>query len=136
MLVSDAARPSATELAAVQTLPGEIDQRVIGLFDPPAFDVVVHPDGSGDVIAVVGEIDPATAPQLHAALHRLLADGRTEVIVDLSAVTFMDCSVLTFLVTAHEATSAVGGSLRTTGNNPLLPRLLEASQMTGVLALT
>lgn len=114
----------------------EADGRVVHLFDPPEFSVLVHPDGNGDVIAVAGEIDLATAPQLHTALQRLLADGHTHLIVDLSAVTFMDCSVLTFLVTALEATSAAGGSLRTTGDNPLLARLLDASELSSVLPLT
>ena len=53
-------------------------------------------------VLVVGEVDLATAPQLHQLLGREPRDGPGIIVVDLSEVTFMDSSGLHALVVAHE----------------------------------
>ena len=100
---------------------------------PTQFDIVVRSDGERKVIAVAGEIDCSTAPALHGTLHRLLAEGHHDLGVDLSSVTFMDGSVLTFLLTARRAVRARGGSSTILGHNRLLTRLLQATGLTGEL---
>ena len=99
------------------------------------FTLAVQPRVDGDVIAVAGEIDLATAPRLHTALDQLLARGRTRVTVDLTAVTFLDCSALTFLLTAQQATAMTGGSLRVTGRSYHLSRMITALGMTDAFTL-
>jgi anti-sigma B factor antagonist len=54
---------------------------------------------------VHGELDIATAPRLREQIDRLRRRGRT-VIVDLSAVTFMDSTGLAMLMSAQEAGDA------------------------------
>jgi anti-sigma B factor antagonist len=46
------------------------------------------------VIAVTGEIDVATAPQLREALHGAIAQGQSTVVLDLLGVTFLDSTAL------------------------------------------
>ena len=53
-------------------------------------------------VAACGEIDLATKDRLHAALTPLLDDERT-LLLDLSQVTFIDCSGLRVLQTAYRA---------------------------------
>jgi len=57
--------------------------------------------GRASVIAVSGELDLATAPQLREALARALTDVDHEVIVDMSGVTFIDSTALRVLLDAQ-----------------------------------
>lgn len=52
------------------------------------------------MVALTGEFDLFTAPQVRARLEELTEEGPSEVIVDLSAVTFMDSSGLAVLLDA------------------------------------
>ncbi|MCM2419104.1 STAS domain-containing protein [Streptomyces sp. RKAG293] len=64
------------------------------------------------LITLSGDIDLDSAPLLNAALEQCLHDGSRTIDVDLSAVTFCDCTGLnTFLFFLQRAT-AVGGTLR------------------------
>jgi|1185.fasta_scaffold09086_1 anti-sigma B factor antagonist len=62
------------------------------------------------VIAVAGEIDMATAPQLAAALGRY---DECDVTVDLAEVEFLDSSGLSVLVHARKRLLQGGHTLRT-----------------------
>jgi anti-sigma B factor antagonist len=53
------------------------------------------------VIAVEGELDLATAPRLKGPLTDALKDGGREVVVDMSALTFIDSTALRVLVEAQ-----------------------------------
>jgi anti-sigma B factor antagonist len=63
------------------------------------------------VIAVAGEIDMATAPELADALRPY---GQCDVTVDLAAVEFLDSSGMTVLIHARKRLRQTGHSLRTT----------------------
>lgn len=102
---------------------------------PPPFGISIRSHGDRQVIVVAGEIDCATAPALQDALHRLLAEGHRNLAVDLDSVTFMDGSVLTFLLTARRDVGARGGSSTILGHNCLLTRLLRATGLTDVLPM-
>ena len=67
-------------------------------------------DGAWLVVAVAGEVDMATAPQLGDCL----TDHQdTDVIVDLSRVGFLDSSGITVLVHAYNKLHDNGHRLRT-----------------------
>ena len=55
----------------------------------------------GDVLFVRGELDFASVPQFDAAVRVLMSAPRTKVVVNLSAVTFIDSSGLGALLRAH-----------------------------------
>src|SRR4051794_24066020 len=78
------------------------------------------------VLAVVGEIDLATAPLLEGAL-RAYTD--CDVVVDLSAVTLLDAAGLTALIRTRTRLRQVGRSLRTTGERGAV---LAAMNVTGL----
>ena len=94
--------------------------------------VVVRPGKDHDVIAVAGEIDVATTPQLYGAVRGLLAQGRNQLVVDLEAVTFMDASALGFLVGAHREAAAWDGSFALLCHNAPCLRLMAITGLTGV----
>lgn len=79
------------------------------------------------VLHASGEMDLVAAPGLKAQL-RSQAQGSGDVVVDLSAVTFMDCSALSPLL---EARAWLGCRLWLQGPSPPVTRLLE---LTGLLA--
>ena len=64
------------------------------------------------LVWVTDEVDIATAPRLRRALERTAPEPGEQVIVDLSGVTFMDCSGLTPLL---EAEARLGGRLSLRG---------------------
>ncbi|MGI8623659.1 MAG: STAS domain-containing protein [Solirubrobacteraceae bacterium] len=63
---------------------------------------IVLDDSHGDVLLVVvrGEHDIYTAPALRDRLHEALGGGPAGVVVDLSAATFLDSSILGALLEA------------------------------------
>jgi anti-sigma B factor antagonist len=90
---------------------------------PEGLEISTTPAESGAVVvAVAGEVDYATGPQL---AERLLDLTEHDVVVDLSAVTFLDSSGIAALVRANEAISRTGHRLRTFGEQDNVLRVLE-----------
>jgi stage II sporulation protein AA (anti-sigma F factor antagonist) len=56
-------------------------------------------------------------------------------VIDLSAVTFLDSSGIRVLVHAYQALNEAGGSLRVRGATGVVRRALEIVGLDGVLAL-
>lgn len=79
---------------------------------PPArpFDVAVTAEAFGTLVAVTGEVDIATSPRLRAVLAER---PRTEglLVLDLTAVTFMDSSGLSVVLNLQRETTAAGERL-------------------------
>jgi anti-sigma B factor antagonist len=74
-------------------------------------DVSAREEGGRVVVAAIGEVDVFTAPQLDAELSRLTADGRTDLVVDLSRVDFLDSTGLSVLVKALKRVREADGRL-------------------------
>jgi anti-sigma B factor antagonist len=75
--------------------------------DPSGFSISVSDSDGRAVVAVRGELDLATAPELEqAVLERL--DAGQDVILDLRGLQFMDSSGLRVLVAAHARASDGG----------------------------
>ncbi|MFF8772489.1 STAS domain-containing protein [Kitasatospora sp. NPDC015120] len=76
------------------------------------------------MVRAFGEIDIATAPRLGRRLAAALGAHR-EVVLDLSEVTFMDCSGLRVLVQARNRADRYGGRLVLRGARGPVARLLR-----------
>ncbi|MEU0556754.1 STAS domain-containing protein [Dactylosporangium sp. NPDC006015] len=63
---------------------------------------VASPAGSPTVVAVTGELDVATSPELRQFLHARLDDGATALTVDLTGVGFLDSTTLSVFVGVHK----------------------------------
>ena len=90
-----------------------------------SLDIEVLTEGDVRVVAVGGEVDMATAPQLDAALATV--DG--DVVVDLAAVTFLDSSGIGVLVKAAQRSSAAGHVLRTRAERDNVWRTLQVTNL-------
>lgn len=74
-------------------------------------DISTHEQAGRVVVVAIGEVDVFTAPQLDHELSRLTADGRTDVVVDLSRVDFLDSTGLSVLVKTLKRIREVDGHL-------------------------
>jgi len=88
------------------------------LNDP--FSLTVEDDGQNVVVFLRGELDIATAPQLHECLTEY---ARRSITLDFSDVTFMDSSGVAALATARNRRSR----LLLRGVGPVQRRVLEAT---------
>jgi anti-sigma B factor antagonist len=88
--------------------------------------------GDRTVLAVGGEIDVHSAPELRGAVTEVVDGGVTALVVDLSAVQFLDSTGLGVLVEAHKALSETGGTLDVVCSSE---RLLKVFTITGLAQL-
>ncbi|WP_369239857.1 STAS domain-containing protein [Streptomyces sp. R21] len=77
------------------------------------------------LITLAGEIDLESAPLVRAALARCLSDGIRTVDVDLTPVTFCDCSGLNTFLYAAQQTAEAGGVLRLHHPPPTMGLILD-----------
>ena len=86
--------------------------RVTDDLAPPALLDLTIDAGPTTVIALSGELDPATAPTLEKAVAGLVADESvSHVVLDLSAVSFLDSSGLRALVSSRDQLAARGATM-------------------------
>ncbi|MGW2521652.1 STAS domain-containing protein [Streptomyces sp. NPDC001617] len=76
------------------------------------------------LITLAGEIDLESAPLVRAALERCLRDDVRTIDVDLTPVTFCDCSGLNAFLYAAQQITLAGGSLRLHHPPPTLTLIL------------
>ena len=88
-------------------------------------DVRVDP-GPLTTIALSGDLDPATAPNLEAAIARAAEDPSVErVVLDLGGLAFLDSSGLRVFVTARESLRSRGAELALRNPTTNVRRLLD-----------
>ena len=68
-------------------------------------------------LTLEGRINAVTAPDLKTKLKHLVEDGYVMLIVDLTAVSFIDSSGLAALVSGFKAARENGGSIKLSGLN-------------------
>jgi anti-sigma B factor antagonist len=64
------------------------------------------------VLRVAGEIDLVTGGQIRTEVHRMVAEGRRRVVLDLGAVRFCDSSGVGVLIAARRLLRSCSGELR------------------------
>lgn len=99
------------------------------------FQVEEREGSSPRVVAVSGEIDVATAPQLRECLHRVIARGESTIVIDLLGVTFLDSTALGVLVGALKRCRELGGELQLVVADPRILKIFEITGLTGVFTI-
>ncbi|HEX6887883.1 MAG TPA: STAS domain-containing protein [Candidatus Nanopelagicales bacterium] len=74
--------------------------------------VATRHEGDATVLAASGEVDVYSAPDLDQAIGEALATGHRHLVIDLSAVTFLDSTGLGVLVKGLKGARDAGGWLR------------------------
>lgn len=93
------------------------------------FRVDVRTEGRAAIIAVRGELDLATSPELEAQLRKVWDSGNEQLVIDLRELEFMDSTGLSIIVMAHQRLSDEGRQLSIVRGSQQVQRLLD---LTGV----
>jgi stage II sporulation protein AA (anti-sigma F factor antagonist) len=95
---------------------------------PLSIDVALPRDDAA-LVTVKGFLDVDTATELHHHLANQVHHGRRHLLLDLSAVPFMDSSGINIILKAYKETRQVEGSVRLIDPAPAVQRILD---LTGV----
>jgi len=87
------------------------------------------------LVAVDGELDLATAPELRDVLVALSEDGDKEVTLDLTGLEFIDSTGLSVLVMTFTRARAAGGSLVIRNPSQSVTRILEITGLVSVFTI-
>jgi anti-sigma B factor antagonist len=93
------------------------------------FQVDVRKDGTSAVVAVTGELDLASGPELEAELDQIAGPETQLLVVDLRQLDFMDSTGLSILVRAHQRLAGEGCEMGLVKGSQQVQRLLD---LTGV----
>lgn len=94
-----------------------------------------HVDARNGVakVAVEGELDLASAPQLGEVFQLISQNGVSGVLLDLQALTFIDSTGLRSVVLAHDEVRATGKGFAILGVSAQARRVFEISGMSSSL---
>lgn len=95
-------------------------------------DLVVTTDKQGArvVLSVSGELDAYTAPGLEDQIARLMTEGTSDIVLDLSQTEFLDSSGLRAILTAQRKLTEQHGKLTLRAPSEPVTRLLEITGLT------
>jgi anti-anti-sigma factor len=97
--------------------------------------VTVH-CGQRSVLRLHGELDVTNQDYLRRAIRSAMENRPETLIVDLSALGFVDCGSLAVLVWAHVCLAEQGHRLVLTGGQPMVRRLLSLTGLDAYLQLS
>ena len=91
--------------------------------------------GDRTVVAVGGEVDVYTAPVLDDSLSALISSGRVSLVVDLTAVDFLDSTGLGVLVKALKRAREHDGSLDVVATADRIRKVFRITGLDAVMPL-
>jgi anti-sigma B factor antagonist len=97
--------------------------------------VDTHERSGWTVIAVAGEVDVVAAPQLRSEIVRVVSEGSTDLVLDLSGVVFIDSFGLGVLVGAVKRVHSHDGRLRVVIGEARVMAVLELTGLDRILEL-
>jgi anti-sigma B factor antagonist len=97
--------------------------------DAVAVSLAVSAVGPRTVVAASGDLDLSTQAALRQALHELIEQGTTDIIVDLTGATFIDSTVLGVLIGAQNRLRPLGSALVLVSPHE---RILKIFRLTGL----
>jgi stage II sporulation protein AA (anti-sigma F factor antagonist) len=86
-------------------------------------------------VTLVGELDSGTAEHFARTVVELRTSGASQVVVDLSRVTFLDSSGINALVVSHDTAAAAGGSVIFAAPSEQTARLFDLLHLTDVVTV-
>jgi anti-sigma B factor antagonist len=105
---------------------------------PPEFSLTSEPiDADGGVVAVAvsGEIDLFTAPELKAAIADAVDGGSTRIVVDLTQTTFLDSTALGVLIGAVKRLRSSEGALSIVNTDATIAKTFEITGLDQIFTI-
>ena len=100
---------------------------------PPEFSCLASLDHGQAVVAVRGELDMSTAPELYRSLADVLDQHPRRVTLELGSLSFIDSTGLTLLVRTSKRLKEHEGALQLAHATPPVRRVLEIVGLDGLL---
>lgn len=91
----------------------------------PGLSVNARPEGRRHTLALAGELDLATAPELEAMTEQVCANGAGELVLDLRELAFIDSTGLHAILRARAHCKAHRCELFLTPGPPAVQRVFE-----------
>jgi len=96
----------------------------------PHFEIVAEQTSDGvDIVNVSGEIHLSTAPSFRERLDAVVAAGQGRLVLDLTAVEFIDSTGLSVLLNALRLINQRHGQMALVLKNPTVLRLFEITSL-------
>ena len=92
-------------------------------------------DGADYVVSLAGEVDLYTAPELKQELHRLIGEGSTRLVVDMTDTTFIDSTTLGVLLSVVKRVRPEGGAVVLICPDRNVKRIFEITLLDRVFAI-
>ncbi len=89
------------------------------------FSVSTEDRGDLALVAVGGELDLASGPELESALDAITTPPTTRLVIDLRELEFMDSTGLSIIVRAHQRLADAGCEIGLVKGSPQVQRLLD-----------
>jgi len=103
---------------------------------PPEFAITEQGSQAGHhVIAVRGEIDLFTAPELKQALTDAIEGGQHRVVIDLTEVSFLDSTALGVLIGAVKRLRSRGGALAIVNTDTSIAKTFEITGLDQIFTI-
>ena len=97
--------------------------------------VAVRKDGRAEVVEVRGQVDLYTSPRMREALVGLAGRKAPAVLVDLSAVEYMDSSGVATLVEGLQLAKQYGGQFKLAGLSPAIRDVFRFARLEKVFEI-
>jgi len=130
-LPQKASRYVPVEQSARRTRGTGVDDQVVG----PDLTLTTDRDGDRAIVAIEGELDAYSAPNLDEEVTRLLEIGVTDFVFDLAATKFIDSSGLRTILNAHRVLGDREGRLALRAPSEPVRRLLDITGLTDHFAI-
>ena len=102
----------------------------------PEFAITEHPsEGDRHVLAVRGEIDLFTAPELKQVLAESIENGRVRIVIDLTETTFLDSTALGVLIGAVKRLRSRDGALALVNTDENISKTFEITGLDQIFAI-
>ena len=105
------------------------------MIDVPGVDIAVHREGDNVVVDVRGEVDVTGATELGGVVRDIVDEGASCLVLDLSAVTFLDSTGLSVLVAGRNRCRANAGDLKLRDPSPAAWKVLTITGLDQVFAV-
>jgi anti-sigma B factor antagonist len=104
-------------------------------FDTVRLDTEVQELSGVHVVRVAGEIDVYTSPELKSALNKAITSGAVNLVVDLTAVDYMDSSGFGTLLGATKRVRPKGGTINLVGCSEAVARMLTITRLNTIFGV-
>jgi anti-sigma B factor antagonist len=103
--------------------------------EPSQFLVSAERIGADALVAVEGELDIATVPELERAVTRMRSQGLERLVIDLRKLAFLDSMSIELLLRLHSELTATGASLVVVRGPHAVNRIFDLMELDRVLTL-